>query len=437
MKTLLLIAGRSRRFWPLRDKCFFPVCGKTLLEHQIERLRGAGIAERDIILVGGAHNLAQAKKLFPKIARIEQKDLDLGMQGALLSALPKIGSGSVMIVSSNDVIASSGYHAVLKAALVNGSDGAILARKVSSYFPGGYLTIKRGNVTGITEKPGAGNEPSDFVNIVAHAHGNAAELLRELKNVSNKRDDGYERALGSLLTTKTYKAVPYDGPWHPVKYPWHLLPLLDFILSAQKKSIHRSVEIHRSAVVEGPVVIEEGVRVLSHATIKGPVFIGRKSVIGTGALVRGASIGQNCIVGFQTEVKSSLLAGDVWTHMTYIGDSVIGENVSFGGGATTGNFRLDEREIFSTVGEESIGTGLMKFGAVIGPDCRIGIQVGINPGVKVGSGSFIAGGSYVSEDIPEGRYVVMKDGRMEVRENRSGVPGSKEREKLRKKISPQ
>jgi len=431
MKILLLLAGRSRRFWPLSEKSLFPICGKPLIGHQIARLREAGLT--DITLIGGAHNLAEVSALFADLPTIQQEDLDLGMQGALLSALPTCGSEPVMIVSANDVIESSAYASVATA-ITKGIGGALLAYKVSSYFPGGYVTVEKDRITGIMEKPGAGNEPSDLVNIVAHAHADASVLLDALKKTNSEKDDGYEVALASLFKTHQYIAVPYEGNWQAVKFGWHLLHLLPLLLQKTEPSIHPTASVHPSAVIEGHVVLEEGVRVLPHATIVGPCHIGRGTIIGNNALVRGSSIGKHCVIGYNTEVKSSVLADHVWTHSSYIGDSVVGENVSFGAGCVTGNLRLDEGEIHSMWQDGTlVSTSLTKFGALIGNDCRIGIQVGLNPGIKVGSQSFIGGGCFAMEDVPEGSFVRLKDGKVVVSKNKAEVPMPADREVYRPK----
>lgn len=431
MKTLLLLAGRSTRFWPLSEKTLFPICGKTLLEHQIDRLHSGGCT--DIILVGGAHNLKEAQELFPDIPAIEQENLDLGMRGALLSALPSLKNESVMIVSGNDVIHSDGYSD-----LINGADGvagALLAQRVTQYFPGGYLTLEEDRITSIVEKPGEGNEPSDLVNIVAHMHSDASVLLEALSDVDESRDDGYEQALQKLFGLGEYRAVPYEGEWQAVKYPWHLLSLLPLLLSDLKKpSIHKSASIHPTAVIDGDVIIEEGAKVMPHATVRGPCYIGPRSIVANNALVRDSCIGEDCVVGYNTEVKGSILHSHVWTHMSYIGDSVIGRNVSFGGGAITANFRLDEEPVLSVVKGKEIDSGLTKFGTVIGDDCRIGIQVGINPGIKIGAGTFISSGTQVTEDIPEGKYARMKEGILKVSDNRTKAPDPAEREQYRSKV---
>jgi acetyltransferase-like isoleucine patch superfamily enzyme len=124
----------------------------------------------------------------------------------------------------------------------------------------------------------------------------------------------------------------------------------------------------------------------------------------------------------------------VWTHSTYIGDSVIGRNVSFGAGCVTGNLRLDEGEIFSMVKEEKTGTGLTKFGTIIGDNCRLGIRTCINPGVKIGAGSFISSGCMVEEDIPNESFSRMKDGVLAIKKNTTKAPEPEGREKYLKKI---
>ncbi len=433
MKALLLLAGRSRRFWPLAEKSLFPICGKTLAEHQIETLRKGGCT--DITLVVGAHNKKELKKLFPKLPQIEQKNLDHGMQGACLSALPKMKNGPILIVSGNDVIDPDALVALRKESLKPKTDGVILARKVKTYFPGGYLTVKGGRVMSIVEKPGEGKEPSKLVNIVAHIHNDPAALLAALKSVKNHRDDGYEQALHSLFKTKTYRTVPYEGFWQPVKYPWHLLPLLEHFLSGIKKSsIHASVKIHPSAVIEGNVVIGEGTRILPHATVVGPCAIGRHCIIGNNALVRGSSIGDDCVVGYNSEVKGSILAGPVWTHMTYLGDSIIGRNVSFGGGSTTGNLRLDEGEISSMDGEKTISTGLTKLGVIVGDDCRLSVQMASYPGVKIGHGTFVSDCALLRTDVPDSSFVTIKEGIMQIRPNKMAVPKNEARAQYRKNV---
>lgn len=178
--------------------------------------------------------------------------------------------------------------------------------------------------------------------------------------------------------------------------------------------------IHPSAVIEGHVILEEGVRVMPHATVVGPCYIGKGTIIGNNALVRESIIGEQCVIGFGSEVARSNLHSHVWTHSTYLGDCVIGHNVAFGAGSVSANFRLDEGEIASFA--EKLNTRRTKLGVIIGDNVRIGVHVSFAPGVKVGSGSFVATATYVSQDVAENRYVHTKEGVLEERENASKTP---------------
>ncbi len=413
MIAILIFAGRSTRFWPFREKSFFPICGSTLLQIQVERLRSAGFKE--IVLVGGTHNVKNAKTLFPNMTFVEQKDLELGMRGALLSALPRCKKSSVFIVSANDMIDGKAYaHLRTKGAKLK-EGGLILAKKVTSYFPGGYLSSKGRRITGIVEKPGEGNEPSDLVNIVAHVHADASVLLHALQKTVHAKDDGYELALDALFKEARYEAVSYVRNWQAVKYPWHLLNLLPLLLPAVSKPIiPKSCTVHRMAVIEGSVVLGENVKVMAHASVIGPCFIGDGTIVANNALVRGSSIGRDCVIGYNTEIARSVLGNDVWTHSSYVGDSVLGSDISLGAGTTTGNLRFDESIISSGVRGQAVLTGHTKLGSMIGDHCRTGIHTCISPGVKIGANSCINSNTLVTQDIPDGSFV--KDG--EVRPNK-------------------
>lgn len=427
--AFLLLAGRSTRFWPLTEKTLFPVCGKTLLEHQVDRLKKGGI--ETIVLIGGAHNLEEAAKIFPDMPMVEQENLELGMRGAVLSGLKQYNDKPVMIVSGNDVISPDAYANLIS----TNADGAILAYTVDTYFPGGYLTVNNGRVVDIVEKPGEGNEPSNLVNIVAHVHNDPQALLDALQNIDESKDDGYEQALAKLFTSKTYNAIEYGGVWQAVKYPWHLIGVCEVLLNEiTEQSIHPLAEVHASAEIIGNVIVDEGARIMHNAVVRGPAYIGKRSIVANNALVRGSSIGNDCVVGYNTEVKSSVLHSHVWTHMNYVGESIIGSNVSLGGGTITGNLRLDEQEILSPVKGEKIPTKHTKLGAIIGNDCRVGIHVSTNPGIKIGAGTFVSSKVMVSSDVEEKKFVTMKNGEMLIRDNLSKATTPEDRSEFRKKL---
>lgn len=405
MKALLLAAGRSRRVKPVEDKNFLRFCGKFLIEHQLQALSRAGFKE--VIVVGGAHNLERLRAVCGEATVVEQKDLEAGMAGAVLAARDHLGNDPVAIISGNDVVDESAY-AALFAALDSNADSVLLAKEVSEYFPGGYLRVDAENrVLDIVEKPGAGNEPSNLVNIVLHGHRNPAALFSTLDQAHSDRDDRYEAALNGLIKSgAVVRAVPYNGFWSAIKFPWHVLAVARYFLEKMPTAaaIDPSAVVEEGARLVGNVSLAANVRVMAGATLVGPAYIGRDSVVATNALVRESTVGEKCVVGYSTEVARSILGDDVWTHSNYLGDSVIGDDVTFGAGTVTGNLRLDAASVPVGVGEEKVDSGMAKLGLLTGDHIRVGINVSFMPGIKIGSHSVVGAGVTVNADIPEKSY---------------------------------
>ncbi len=413
MKVLILAAGRSQRVKPIEDKNFLRFCGKHLIQHQIEALTKAGF--NDIILIGGAHNLKRLQAFTKsvkdaKVNVVEQKDLEAGMAGAVLSAKSKIKNEPILIVSSNDVVEEEAYKLVFDAAQNDYFESCILGKKVTEYFPGGYLKVdSQWQIKSIIEKPGKGKEPSDLVNLVLHLHKNPEVLFRYLEEAKSQKDDLYEVALDKMMKSGVkMQAIPYNGYWQAIKYPWHVIEVARYFFDKSPTHIAPSAYIAEKAIISGDVFIDEGAKVFDGATIVGPAYIGRNSIVATNALVRDSYLGEDCVVGFATEVARSVLGDDVWTHSNYIGDSVIGNNVSFGAGCVTGNLRFDEANVHVNVKEEKMDSGTPKLGLITGDNIRVGVNTSFMPGVKIGSNSLIGPGLVINQDIEEQSFATGK-----------------------------
>lgn len=437
MKVVLLAAGRSKRLKPIEDKNFLNFIGKPLLEHQLNFLADAGGESHNVIVVGGAHNLGKIEELagdLPyKIEVVEQKNLDEGMAGGVLAAEELVKDEPILIVSANDIVEPEAFKLVMNSKDDESFDSLIVGKEVESYFPGGYLsTDENGLISGIVEKPGAGNEPSNLINIVVHYHRDSRILFEELKKVSSENDDRYEVALNNLIKSGVkMKALPYSGYWQPIKYPWHVFSVMDHFFSKMKGS-NENAEISDSAVIRGNVYLAEGVKVMDNAVIQGPAYIGKNSVVASNALVRNSIVGDNCVIGFASEVARSFVGNEVWTHTNYIGDSIIGNNVSFGAGSVTGNLRLDEANIYVNIKGEKTDSGRNKFGLVTGNNVRCGINTSFMPGIKVGNNVCVGAGIIIGEDVPDNKFVYAKT-ELTLKDNKLDI-GKKNREEMKKKL---
>ncbi len=143
--------------------------------------------------------------------------------------------------------------------------------------------------------------------------------------------------------------------------------------------------------VEGRVYLSPGVSLPAHATLIGPAWIGAGCQIRPGAFVRGNVIaGEGCVLGNSSEFKNCLLMDGVQApHFNYVGDSVLGNRAHLGAGAICSNLRLDQREVFVSLETGPVGTGLKKFGAIVGDGAEVGCNAVLNPGSLLGPRSLV------------------------------------------------
>lgn len=421
MKLVLMCGGIGERMSPIKkDKSLLSFSGKPLILHQLATAQAAGL--NDAIIIANPDNVENIKSL---VAELRDMTIDfvvqesaLGMADALLSASPSIKESPFLLVSSNDIFEGSLYTALLDRTKTDKDTHTafIAALQVHSYFPGGYLvTDKEDNLLHIVEKPAPGEEPSDLINIVVHLHNKPQLLFDYLSKTRSTSDDVYEKAIDMMIKDGCqYQAVRYQGSWQSIKYPWHILDAMDYFFTSIETSIAGTCHIAGNASIDGKVIIEDNVRILEGAVVRGPAYIGANSIIGNGALVRDSSIGSGTVVGYGTEIKHSHIGENCWFHTNYIGDSVIDNNCSFGSGAVTANYRLDEEDIAVWVGKNRISIGHDKLGVLAGEGCRIGINASLMPGVRLGTNAFVGAHVCLTKDLDSDKmafeksdYVVM------------------------------
>lgn len=404
MKVVFLCGGIGKRMFPItEDKFLLDFLGKTLLEHQMETAKEAGL--NHFLIIGNPANIEQIEQI-TKITSGVKIELALqrqpmGIADALKSAEPFLDS-DIMVVNPNDVFTASAYTGLLQGSEKKSATSYMLGYEVNDYFPGGYLAIDSANeLKHIVEKPKPGEEPSHLVNLLVHLHTKPKKLLEYIENAETTRDDVYEHALDNLVKDGyKIKVVPYTDFWAPIKYPWHIFQAVKYFLNAIQPHVSASASISEKATIEGRVTLGDNVRVLENAVIRGPAYIGPNSIIGNNALVRDYShIGADCVIGYSTEVKNSYIGDGCWFHSSYIGDSIIGKGCSFGAGTVLANFRFDEQNVSVMVADEAIDTGLDKLGAIVGNNCKTGVNASITPGIKIGPNSIVGPHVYLTKDL--------------------------------------
>ena len=142
---------------------------------------------------------------------------------------------------------------------------------------------------------------------------------------------------------------------------------------------------------KGPVMIEDGAVIEPSTHFIGPCFVGKNATIKHGAYIReNAWICSHAIVGHCSEVKHSiLLPYSKAPHFNYVGDSILGKLVNLGAGVKLSNLRNDGTEVYLTIDKSRIGSGLRKFGAILGEGCQLGCNAVTNPGTVLGINSVV------------------------------------------------
>ncbi len=185
-----------------------------------------------------------------------------------------------------------------------------------------------------------------------------------------------------------------------IRYPWHVLAVNEELLSAIRQSeIHGTVRA--GATVDGILVLGEGSVILPGVYIEGTAVVGKNCKIGPNCYLRGCnSIGDSCHIGQAVEVKNSIFQFKVSAgHLSYIGDSIVGNRVNFGAGTITSNFRHDGKNHRSMVLGQLVDTGRRKFGSVIGDGVHTGIHTSVYPGRKIWPDRSTLPGEIVKYDL--------------------------------------
>jgi bifunctional UDP-N-acetylglucosamine pyrophosphorylase/glucosamine-1-phosphate N-acetyltransferase len=404
VQAIVLAGGASRRLKPLTfDKNLIEFLGKPLIEWVIDNLIKAGVENIIVICNSSNFSFVSSLKKSATIKTVVQKQ-PKGMADAILSAGEILSSSPLLVVNGSDYM----DYKIIKEVIKKGwqTNRIVLTGiQMEEYFPGGYFVVVGDQVKGLIEKPGAGQEPSNLVKLVLDYFPDGLQVVKQLKTITSCGDDIYERFLDKIIKNQTVDLVKYKGFWGYVKYPWHILEMMNvFLFNKLKAKIAKTVFVSSKATIKGEVVLEENVKVLEGAKIQGPCFIGKNTIVGNNVLIRESIIGANCVVGYNTEIARSYIGNNCWFHCNYIGDSVLEENISFGSGARTANLRLDEKEITIKKQLEKISSQRIKLGALIAKGVRVGINASLMPGVTIGAWSFVGPGVVLYQNLPAQKF---------------------------------
>lgn len=157
-------------------------------------------------------------------------------------------------------------------------------------------------------------------------------------------------------------------------------------------------QLSSDVVIEPNVVFGPGVTVASGATIRAfshleGATIGEGCSVGPYARLRpGAVMEKGSKVGNFVEMKAAVLGeGAKASHLTYLGDAVVGKDANIGAGTITCNY-----------------DGYFKYKTEIGDRAFIGSNSALIAPVRIGADAIVAAGSAVSRDVDAGELRMVR-----------------------------
>ena len=436
LNIVILAAGLGKRMRSALPKVLHPLAGKPLLMHVLEAARA--LSPQRICVVYGHGGEAVPQAIADDTITWVLQAPQLGTGHAVMQALTHLDQEGKTLVLYGDVPLTSVNTLRKLLAAAEPDNFALLTVDLDD--PTGYGRIMRnaaGEVVAIIEDKDASEHQREIreinTGIMVIPNQNLHRWLHKLENNNVQKEyyltDIVARASGEGVKVKT--AQPAHA-WETVgvnskaqlvslervyqhEYAKKLLDQgvtladMDRIDVRGQLDCGRDVEIDIGCIFEGKVHLEDGVKVGAYSILKN-VKVAAGSKIASFSLIEAAEMGRNCRVGPYArirpgtvladdvhvgnfvEVKNSTIAGgSKANHLSYIGDSVIGQNVNIGAGTITCNY-----------------DGANKYQTIIEDDVFVGSDTQLIAPVRVSRGSTIGAGSTITRDTPPGKLTLSR-----------------------------
>jgi bifunctional UDP-N-acetylglucosamine pyrophosphorylase/glucosamine-1-phosphate N-acetyltransferase len=448
--VVILAAGEGTRMRSALPKLLHPICGRPMVLWPLLAAREAG-AER-VVVVDNAERTLNGH--LPEGTETAIQERPLGTGDAVAAAAGMIDPDAPVLVINGDMPLITG-DAI--AGIVAAHERAQAAATIASMElddPSGYGRVIRdadGAVERVAETKTAGDATPEELAIREVNAGlyvfDGAALLTALEQLKS------DNAQGELYLPDVLPALLAQGATvqvAPLPDPQLALGVNDRVELARvtrlaQDRIHRehqragvtivdpastlidaTVTIGRDTTIEPSTFLRGSTRIGERCSV-GPLSTLVDSVLGDGVTVRhsyldnataadGASIGpfsylrpqsllqEDSKAGAFVEIKNSTVgAGSKVPHLSYVGDTEIGERSNIGAGTITANY-----------------DGFEKHRTTIGSRVRVGVDTSFVAPVSVGDDAYTAAGSVITKDVPPGALGV-------ARERQTNIDGYAER----------
>jgi UDP-N-acetylglucosamine diphosphorylase/glucosamine-1-phosphate N-acetyltransferase len=191
----------------------------------------------------------------------------------------------------------------------------------------------------------------------------------------------------------------------------------DFLLPDEKRyyAVHKeNIRLHKTAQIapgvvldasDGPIVVDENVRIMPNAVITGPAYIGPNTLIKSLAKIYGhISIGPVCKLG--GEIAETIIQGySNKQHDGFLGHAYIGEWCNLGADTNNSDLKNNYSEITVYLNGKPVNTGKRFLGLIMGDHSKSAINTSFNTGTIVGIHCNIFARTFVKKYIPSFSWV--------------------------------
>ena len=438
--AVVLAAGKGTRFHSSTAKVLHPVLGRPLLEWVLEALVPLAL-QRTVVVIGHQADEVRAAVdalAVPDVTCVEQHPqlgtghaVRVGLQGAGLDGPD--GPATVLVLPGDAPLLTS---ATLGELLTRQAAGEAALTLLSTRLPdptgyGRLLTDHDDAVTGIAEERDAtpAQRRIDRVNtsVYAFRRGPLLEALTQLRTDNAQGEEYLTDCVGLLAGQGVQTLDASPGEVQGVNDRAQLAAaagelrgrLLHDLMVAGVTVVDPATTYVQPGVrvepdvtllpgthLEGATVVERGATVGPDCRLVDTVVregasvtysvvvsadIGSEATVGPFAYLRpGATLHERAKAGTFVEVKQSVVgAGSKVPHLSYVGDTTIGQGVNVGAGTVTVNY-----------------DGIHKHRTVIGDGAFVGSDTMLVAPVSVGRGAQTGAGSTITKDVPDDALAV-------------------------------
>lgn len=436
-KAIILAAGKGTRMKSKYPKVVHKVCGKEMVNHIIDVSKKSGV--KDIVAILG-HESDIVKSRLPENTVIAMQTEQLGTGHAVIMAKDHIKDEDTILVLCGDtpLIKEDTLKRLFNYHIENSYHATVLTTEVEN--PTGYGRIIRDknlDLLKIVEQKDATEYETLVKEINSGIYCFNGKSLREsldLLDNNNAQGEYYLTDTIKIIREKGNKVGAFNGSTIE-----ELMGVNSRVELSKAEEIMRR-RINESHMVNGVTIIDT-----NSTYIEADVEIGNDTIIYPGVMLRGnTKIGSGCtieinscitnsVVGDNSKVMNSTVIDSVIGENTTVGPyaylrpkSKLGNNVKIGDFVEVKNATIEDNSKashLSYIGDAHVGKdvnigcgvvfvnydGKNKFKSVVKDGAFIGSNSNLVAPVTVEKKGYIATGSTITDDVPEGSLAIARE----------------------------